>query len=113
MGGPGQARAVSMACVRSREYLESFAEITVMVGRSTPLETSARIELGPYAAWNEPFRLAANVHRCYRESDGARGIGLRHRCSDGRHALTEGDDASMGGGDELSRWVGTSTGATH
>jgi len=43
---------------------------TVVAGR-TPLEASMRIELGPYAAWNEPFRLAANVHRCYREFAGA------------------------------------------
>ena len=33
---------------------------------------SARLaaHVGPYAEWNEPFRLAANVHRCYREFAG-------------------------------------------
>lgn len=36
----------------------------------TPLEASKRIELGPYAGWNEPERLAFNVHRAYRELRG-------------------------------------------
>jgi cyclase len=36
----------------------------------TPLEASQRIELGPYAGWNEPERLAFNVHRAYRELRG-------------------------------------------
>jgi glyoxylase-like metal-dependent hydrolase (beta-lactamase superfamily II) len=38
-------------------------------GRS-PLEASKLIELGPYAGWNEPERLAFNVHRAYRELRG-------------------------------------------
>lgn len=36
----------------------------------TPLEASTAIELGPYAGWNEPERLAFNVHRAYRELRG-------------------------------------------
>ena len=36
----------------------------------TPLEASLQIELGPYAGWNEPERLAFNVHRAYRELRG-------------------------------------------
>jgi glyoxylase-like metal-dependent hydrolase (beta-lactamase superfamily II) len=36
----------------------------------TPLEASKLIELGPYAGWNEPERLAFNVHRAYRELRG-------------------------------------------
>lgn len=46
------------------EASESFA-----AGR-TPLEAALRIELGPYAGWNEPERLAFNVHRAYRELRG-------------------------------------------
>jgi hypothetical protein len=29
------------------------------------------LDLGPYAEWGEPWRLAATVHRVYRESAGA------------------------------------------
>lgn len=36
----------------------------------TPLEASKKIELGPYAGWTEPERMAFNVHRAYREFDG-------------------------------------------
>lgn len=36
----------------------------------TPLEAAQRIDLGPFAGWNEPERLAFNVHRAYRELRG-------------------------------------------
>lgn len=36
----------------------------------TPLEAAQRIELGPYAGWTEPERIAFNVHRVYREQEG-------------------------------------------
>lgn len=36
----------------------------------TPLDAASRIELGPYAGWTEPERLAMNVHRAYREFAG-------------------------------------------
>lgn len=55
-----------------RDYLQYvFAEAKVhhAAGRS-PLEASKRIELGPYAGWTEPERLAFNLHRAYRELDG-------------------------------------------
>ena len=71
---PGHGPVCGVDGVRSmREYLEYVRRESRdhwAAGR-TPLEASLRIELGPYAAWNEPFRLAANVHRCYREFAGA------------------------------------------
>ena len=71
---PGHGPVCGVDGVRSmREYLEYVrreAHDHWSAGRS-PLDASLRIELGPYAAWNEPFRLAANVHRCYREFTGA------------------------------------------
>jgi glyoxylase-like metal-dependent hydrolase (beta-lactamase superfamily II) len=71
---PGHGPVCGVDGVRSmREYLEYVRRESRdhwSAGR-TPLEASLRIELGPYAAWNEPFRLAANVHRCYREFAGA------------------------------------------
>ena len=36
----------------------------------TSLEAAQRIELGPYAGWTEPERLAFQVDRAYREFDG-------------------------------------------
>jgi cyclase len=36
----------------------------------TVLEAAERIELGPYAGWNEPERLVFQVDRAYRELDG-------------------------------------------
>jgi glyoxylase-like metal-dependent hydrolase (beta-lactamase superfamily II) len=59
--------------VAARTYLEDVQRAAVegwKAGR-TVLETCAGIDLGPFAAWDEPWRLAANVHRVYRECDGA------------------------------------------
>lgn len=71
---PGHGPVCGVDGVREmREYLEFVqreARAHHDAGR-TPLEACLRIELGPYAAWNEPHRLAANVHRVYRECDGA------------------------------------------
>lgn len=50
-------------------YVFSEAEQHHAAGR-TPLEAAKRIELGRWAGWNEPERLAFNVHRAYRELDG-------------------------------------------
>jgi hypothetical protein len=50
-------------------YVFEEARTHFEAGR-TPLEASTRIELGPYAGWNEPERLAFNVHRAYRELRG-------------------------------------------
>ena len=35
------------------------------------LDCCTGMDLGPYAAWGEPWRLAATVHRVYRECEGA------------------------------------------
>jgi cyclase len=71
---PGHGPVCGVDGVREmREYLEYVRRESRehWLAERSPLEASHRIELGPYAAWNEPFRLAANVHRCYREFDGA------------------------------------------
>lgn len=71
---PGHGPVCGTEGVRAmREYLEFVqreASVHFAAGH-TVLDACARIELGPYAAWNEPFRLAANVHRVYRECAGA------------------------------------------
>ena len=36
----------------------------------SPLEAARAMDLGPFADWNEPERLAFNVHRAYREIQG-------------------------------------------
>ncbi len=70
---PGHGPICGVDGVRAmREYLEFVqreATAHYEAGR-TVLDACTRIELGPYAAWNEPFRLAANVHRVYRECAG-------------------------------------------
>jgi cyclase len=71
---PGHGPVCGVEGVRDmREYLEYVrreAQVHYEAGRSA-LEASRRIELGRYAGWNEPFRLPATVHRCYRELEGA------------------------------------------
>jgi glyoxylase-like metal-dependent hydrolase (beta-lactamase superfamily II) len=71
---PGHGPVCGVDGVREmREYLEYVqreASAAYDAG-VTPFDACARIELGPYARWNEPFRLAANVHRVYRERAGS------------------------------------------
>jgi glyoxylase-like metal-dependent hydrolase (beta-lactamase superfamily II) len=71
---PGHGPVCGTEGVREmREYLEYVqreARSHWEAGR-TPLDASTRIELGPYATWTDPARLAANVHRVYRECEGA------------------------------------------
>jgi cyclase len=71
---PGHGPVCGVDGVRSmREYLEYVqreARSHWQAGRS-PLDACRRIDLGPYASWTEPARLAANVHRVYRECAGA------------------------------------------
>lgn len=71
---PGHGPVCGVDGVREmRQYLEFVQREATMhfhAGRAV-LDACARIELGPYALWNEPFRLAANVHRVYRECAGA------------------------------------------
>ena len=50
-------------------YVMEESRVHYEAGR-TPLEASKLIELGPYAGWNEPERLAFNVARAYRELRG-------------------------------------------
>ena len=50
-------------------YVRDAAREGHAAGRS-PLETALGIELGPYAVWTEPERLAFQVDRAYRELDG-------------------------------------------
>ena len=54
-------------------YLEDVQRAATDAWKSgkTPLEACDEIDLGPYAGWDEPWRLAANVHRVYRECEGA------------------------------------------
>lgn len=57
-----------------REYLEYVhreARVQFDRGRTT-LEAAQSIELGPYAGWTEPERLAFQVDRAYREFGGGR-----------------------------------------
>jgi glyoxylase-like metal-dependent hydrolase (beta-lactamase superfamily II) len=70
---PGHGPVCGVDAVREmREYLEYVRREsrTHWLADRSALDASRRIELGPYAAWTEPFRLAANVHRCYREFAG-------------------------------------------
>lgn len=59
--------------VGARRYLEDVqrsARASWAAGRTVP-EACAEIDLAPYLGWDEPWRLAANVHRVYRECEGA------------------------------------------
>jgi glyoxylase-like metal-dependent hydrolase (beta-lactamase superfamily II) len=51
-------------------YVWAEAEAGHRAGRTT-LETAQGIELGPYAGWTEPERVAFQVDRAFRELDGA------------------------------------------
>jgi glyoxylase-like metal-dependent hydrolase (beta-lactamase superfamily II) len=52
------------------EAVQSHARQSWSEGRSV-LDCCAGIDLGPWVTWDEPWRLAANVHRVYRECEGA------------------------------------------
>lgn len=70
--GHGPLCAVG-ALVEMRDYLDHVrteSAIHHRAGRSV-VEACKRIDLGPYGRWNEPWRLPFNVHRAYRELDGA------------------------------------------
>jgi glyoxylase-like metal-dependent hydrolase (beta-lactamase superfamily II) len=55
---------------RWSEAVQAHARACRVDGRSV-LECCEGIDLGPWSAWDEPWRLAATVHRVYRECDGA------------------------------------------
>jgi glyoxylase-like metal-dependent hydrolase (beta-lactamase superfamily II) len=70
---PGHGPVCGVDGVREmREYLEYVRREAAEHWRAgrAPLDAAKRIELGPYAKWTDPARLAANVHRVYRECEG-------------------------------------------
>lgn len=71
---PGHGPVCGVEGVRvQREYLEdvqALAREAWSAGKSV-LDCCRGLERGPYAAWDEPWRAAANVHRVYRECEGA------------------------------------------
>ena len=71
---PGHGPVCGTDGVREmREYFEYVQREASSYWKAglTPLDASTRIELGPYSTWTDPARLAANVHRVYRECAGA------------------------------------------
>ena len=70
---PGHGPVCDLDGLRlARRYFEdvqTHARESWAQGRSV-LECCAGIDLGPWITWDEPWRLAANVHRVYRESSG-------------------------------------------
>lgn len=59
--------------IAARRYFESVqahARASWAAGQSV-LECCVGIDLGPWVTWDEPWRIAANVHRVYRECEGA------------------------------------------
>jgi cyclase len=71
---PGHGPVCGVAEVRgARTYLEDVRRsATSAWHQGLPvLDACERIDLAPYDGWDEPWRLAANVHRVYRECEGA------------------------------------------
>lgn len=70
---PGHGPVCDLDGLRvARRYFEdvqAHARESWSQGRSV-LECCAGIDLGPWVTWDEPWRLAANVHRVYRECGG-------------------------------------------
>jgi len=70
---PGHGPLTDVGGLRGlREYLQYVrdeARAHFNAGRST-IDAAKRIELGPYAGWTEPERLAFQVDRAYREFSG-------------------------------------------
>jgi glyoxylase-like metal-dependent hydrolase (beta-lactamase superfamily II) len=56
-----------------RRYLEDVQRAATDAWKADMpvLDACDGIDLAPYAGWEEPWRLAANVHRVYRECEGA------------------------------------------
>jgi len=71
---PGHGPVCSVeGVVEARRYfadVRDHAQACFAAGESV-LDCCAGIDLGPRATWDEPWRLAANVHRVYRECAGA------------------------------------------
>ena len=71
---PGHGPVCDLEGLRdARRYFEavqSHAKASWSAGQSV-LDCCSGIDLGPWVTWDEPWRLAANVHRIYRECAGA------------------------------------------
>ncbi len=81
---------------RARQYLEDVRDAARRgwADGLSVLDLCAQVDLGEYARWDDPWRLAANVHRVYRECAGATwdtpfdsGIVMRD-VAELKHALT-------------------------
>jgi glyoxylase-like metal-dependent hydrolase (beta-lactamase superfamily II) len=71
---PGHGPVCEVSDVRAaRSYLEDVrAFASECWRRGDPvLDCCEKLDLGPFADWGEPWRLAATVHRIYRERAGA------------------------------------------
>jgi glyoxylase-like metal-dependent hydrolase (beta-lactamase superfamily II) len=71
---PGHGPVCGVTEVRgARTYLEDVRKSATSAWHQGlgVLDACERIDLAPYAGWDEPWRLAANVHRVYRECEGA------------------------------------------
>jgi cyclase len=67
---PGHGPITDVDGVRAlRQYFEDVRQHAKACWRDgvSVLDCCSTIDLGPYSAWDEPWRLAANVHRVYRE----------------------------------------------
>ncbi len=58
-----------MTCGTTSIYVQADARESFDAGRST-LEAAEHVDLGPYALWTEPERLAFQIDRAYREFQG-------------------------------------------
>ena len=73
----GLARSAAVAPFAGSEEVRAAVDdrCVRLVLADTPALRTAGLrgadDLGPYAGWDEPWRLAANVHRVYRECEGA------------------------------------------
>jgi cyclase len=72
---PGHGPICGVEGVRAaRRYLEDVRRAATSAWHHgmTVLQACDSIDLAPFGGWDEPWRLAANVHRIYRECEGAR-----------------------------------------
>jgi cyclase len=70
---PGHGPLADVNGVRELQAYLRYVRAEAAAGHAaglSPLAAARRIDLGPYAAWTLPERLAFQVHRAYRELDG-------------------------------------------
>ncbi|MFG2041503.1 MBL fold metallo-hydrolase [Dactylosporangium sp. NPDC048998] len=68
--GPVAGAEAVAATLRYLRWLDALARAGRAAG-ATPLEVARCADLGEFAAWGEPERLVANLHRAYAELAGA------------------------------------------